>query len=581
MCTAMSGLAGKKIDVYEITRLLGKGGMGEVYEARHSIIGRTCAIKVLPVDEKMNKELVGRMIREAQAASMLGHPNIVQIFDFRMDSSGRFFMVMELLQGKSLAELLAEHGALTTEVAATIAMQVLSALAAAHAKGVVHRDLKPDNIFLALDPTGNYKVKLLDFGISKFMTMKADDMRLTQTGAVLGTPYYMSPEQAEGKKNLDGRSDLWSCGTIMYEMVTGGVPFYGDSYNEVMAAILMKPFAPPSHFVPNLDPGVENIILKAMEKSLDNRYATAADFFMDLMPFHSSEEVRVGSMTFVPPYTGTNPLMSLQRMVAAAAAEPLDSTGGHISMLESIQVSAVSAVDVGGEGKMPFGYLGENPPSSAFQKPKTSRFGLKILLALTGVGVLFGAVFAIVVLFFGEDGEKSGQGFESEGESRANLAGLVRKPDGEGSGGEGSAGMGAKNGFSGADAGELKNATEGGGEESGSKEVVEDEKLEETGAGDSGVTPEEKKIKVELLGLPKNARVHIDDEKVDLPIILVADGKKRCVKVWGTRRRFFVKCFKADGDKTFRVKLRRGTRGKKTRNRKTGRPSKYDNPYKN
>lgn len=557
MCTAMSGLVGKKIDVYEITRLLGKGGMGEVYEARHSIIGRICAIKVLPVDEKINKELVGRMIREAQAASMLGHPNIVQIFDFRMDSSGRFFMVMELLQGKSLAELLAEQGALSIEVAATIAMQVLSALAGAHAKGVVHRDLKPDNIFLALDPTGNYKIKLLDFGISKFISMKADDMRLTQTGAVLGTPYYMSPEQAEGKKNLDGRSDLWSCGTIMYEMVTGGVPFYGDSYNEVMAAILMKPFPPPSHFVPDLDPRVERIILKAMEKKLDNRYATAADFFMDLMPYHSSEEVHVGSMTFMPPYTGTNPLMSLQRMVAAAAAEPLDSAGGHISRLESVQVSAVSSVEPGAEVKLPFGYLSENPQSAAFQNPKTSRSRLKILLALTGGMVFFGAVFAMVVLFFGEEVEKSGRDFESEGKSGANISGLVNRPDG----------------------GKLKNAAEAENEGFGNR--IDGGKLEKTGSSDSGVTLEKKKMKVELLGLPKNARVHINDKKVEVPILLDIDGKKRCVKVWGGRRRFFVKCFRADGDKTFRVKLRRVTRGTKTRTRESGRPSKYDNPYKN
>ncbi len=580
MCTAMSGLVGKNIDVYEITRLLGKGGMGEVYEARHSIIGRTCAIKVLPVDEKINKELVGRMIREAQAASMLGHPNIVQIFDFRMDSSGRFFMVMELLQGKSLAELLAEHGALSIEVASTIAMQVLSALAGAHAKGVVHRDLKPDNIFLALDPTGNYKVKLLDFGISKFMTMKADDMRLTQTGAVLGTPYYMSPEQAEGKKNLDGRSDLWSCGTIIYEMVTGGVPFYGDSYNEVMAAILMKPFAPPSHFVPDLDPGVERIIMKAMEKKLDNRYATAADFFMDLMPYHSSEEVHVGSMTFMPPYTGTNPLMSLQRMVAAAAAEPLDSTGGHhISRLESVQVSSASSLEPGGEGKMPFGYLAENLSRAPSIESKTSISRLKILLAVTVGAVLFGAVFAISVLFFGGDAEKNGEDVVSEGKSEARISDLVRRPEIEGSSGKGSGGMEPTKGPSGADGEKLKNAAEG--ENEGSGDNIDDGKLEKTGSGVSGVILEKNKMKVELLGLPKNARVHIDDEKVEPPVVLEADGKKRCVKVWGSRRRFFVKCFKADGDKTFRVKLRRVKRGTRTRNRVTGRPSKYDNPYKN
>ncbi len=551
----MSGLVGQKIDVYEIVRLLGKGGMGEVYEARHTLIGRTCAIKVLSPDENMTEELLARMVREARAASMLGHPNIVQIYDFRMDSSGRFFMAMELLEGRSLADLMSEHHTFTSKIAASITLQILSALAAAHAKGVVHRDLKPDNIFLATDSTGNAKVKLLDFGISKFTSKVAGDMRLTQTGAVLGTPYYMSPEQAEGRKDLDTRSDLWSCGTILYEMVTGRVPFYGESYNQVMAAILMKPYTPPRCIAADLEPGFERIIMKAMEKDPENRYASASEFFKDLLPYHSAEEIRVGSLVLMPPYTGTNPVMSFERMVAAASSQPFDPEDSSPVPLESILVNPPSVqVGAGNAGKAHITFKdGEARNRSLF----------KVLLAATGGLAFVGAIVASIIIF-----STSSQKQEtSVGSSGKFLS--ADKP--------------APSDLSLPEDGGFQQEQETGGdpgESSESTETIDPVQVEDPRETDHPAKGGLKEMHLELVGLPKNARVVLDDEPVDPPIKMDADGKIRCVKVWGRNRGFFEQCFVADGDKSFKVVLKRsGGRTHKKLIKKGDRPSVYDNPY--
>lgn len=590
----MSGLIGKKIDVYEITQLIGKGGMGEVYEARHTLIGRVCAIKVLPADENLTQEHVTRMIREAQAASALGHPNIVQIYDFRMDASGRFFMVMELLKGASLAELLAQYGALETNVAATIMMQVLSALAGAHAKGIVHRDLKPDNIYLAADPAGNFKVKLLDFGISKFTSVGADSLRLTKTGAVLGTPYYMSPEQAEGKKDLDKRSDIWSCGAILYEMVTGGVPFYGESYNEVMAAILMKPFTPPREYVPTLEEGMERIIIRAMEKNPQNRFASSEVFFKALLPFHNSEGVALGEMVIVPPFTGTNPLVSLDKMVAAASAQPLD-VSRPIASLESIQVNPKAAGAPDDTSQIPAGggLVGRTEPhASGF--PQTITHGESIdgqemvkgaksaslsKLVVLGIGalVLLAAAITSILLF-----TQSDEGKKSEPSSKDSGVAASRV------GGSDDAMGGARPAFGTAGHRGGTSPTGPGGSDTRSGDPMDSgTTLTRRDGRDAGSSSprEERQITITLEGLPAGARVVLDGKKVIPPIHLTADGERHCVKVWGSRRRFYVKCFEAVGDKTFQVHLKRvrrtrhRTRRRGSRTRTRGRGGKYDNPY--
>lgn len=296
----MSDLVGKKLDVYEILSMLGAGGMGEVYEARHTLIGRRCAIKVLHSVLEANEELLARMIREAQAASSIGHPNIVEVYDFRQAPTGSHYMVMELLEGKSLEDILDENGLLDVQPALVILTHVLSALKAAHAKKIVHRDLKPDNVFITKTKRGGYEPKILDFGISKFTNPADENLRLTKTGAVMGSPYYMSPEQASGKADIDGRADLWACGVMLFEMLTAEVPFEGNNYNEVIANILLKKPPRLAELRQNIPAPIQQIIDRALAKNRQERYADAAEMMADVMTAVESESVEVGGLRIDP-----------------------------------------------------------------------------------------------------------------------------------------------------------------------------------------------------------------------------------------------------------------------------------------
>lgn len=292
-------VAGKKLDIYELVRLIGSGGMGEVYEAKHTLIGRRCAIKVLHEVLEANEEILTRMIREAQAASAIGHPNIIEVYDFRQAPGGSYYMVMELLEGASLEDVLDECDVLEPAGAFVVLSQVLSALGAAHEKGIVHRDLKPDNVFIARNRKGGYEVKILDFGISKFTDPSGENMKLTKTGAVMGSPYYMSPEQASGKSDLDRRADLWACGVMLFEMLTGDVPFPGDNYNEVLANILLKDPPDIAEYRVDLPEEVKAILHKALQRDRNERYESAEDMLSHLISFLPEKPVHVGGFSLV------------------------------------------------------------------------------------------------------------------------------------------------------------------------------------------------------------------------------------------------------------------------------------------
>jgi serine/threonine protein kinase len=216
---------------YRIVRLLGEGGMGAVYLASHVGLGRDVAIKFLHAEFISREDIVGRFRREAQAAAAIRHKNIIEVFDVGMSPQGEPFLVMEYLEGESLAGLLKRVGPLSLGAACAVMEPTLQALQAAHRKGIVHRDLKPDNIFLAYQEGEPPVVKIIDFGISKFTQGDPDKWR-TRTGAVMGTPAYMSPEQARGSASLDHRTDLYSMGTILFEMLTGGLPYAGTNFAE-------------------------------------------------------------------------------------------------------------------------------------------------------------------------------------------------------------------------------------------------------------------------------------------------------------------------------------------------------------
>jgi serine/threonine-protein kinase len=271
---------------YAIIRKIGEGGMGAVYEARHAIIGKRVAVKVLLEKFLENRELIARLLQEARLASSIGHENIVDVTDYGTTSDGRAFVVMEFLDGEALAQLVIRDAPLPVERSLGILRQVCSALSAAHAKGIVHRDVKPENIYLVRRGDVDF-VKVVDFGVSKAVHSReegADVQRLTRTGTVLGTPLYMSPEQARGGDDVDHRADIWGAGLMLYECLTGEVPFRANNYLGVISQVLTQETVPPSQLRPELgiSAAVDRVVMRALERDRDRRYQEMAEFEHDL-----------------------------------------------------------------------------------------------------------------------------------------------------------------------------------------------------------------------------------------------------------------------------------------------------------
>ncbi|MEI8255990.1 MAG: protein kinase, partial [Deltaproteobacteria bacterium] len=262
---------------YEVLRVLGRGGMGIVYEARHVTVGRTVAIKVLRHDLARSTEAVVRFHREAKAAASIGSAHIVEVFDFGYSDEGDAYIAMELLEGEDLGRVVRREGKLPESRAVDIATQVARALQAAHAKGIIHRDLKSENVFI-VQRSGSDFVKLLDFGISK--VSEGDEGRgpMTSEGVVMGTPHYMAPEQAMSDVEPDARIDLYALGCLLYEMLTGNLPFTGKNPVEVVFKHVHEAPVPVRKVVPGLSARVERIVMCALEKKRDDRWATAAAF---------------------------------------------------------------------------------------------------------------------------------------------------------------------------------------------------------------------------------------------------------------------------------------------------------------
>src|SRR5690349_20185823 len=248
--------------------------MGAVYVAEHEVLGRRAAVKVLLPEMVQSPEIVQRFFREAKITSQLQHPGIVQCFDFGTATDGSAYIVMELLDGESLGGRLRRVGALAPPDAIHVIRQVASAVGAAHRSGVVHRDLKPDNIFLVKDedaPAGE-RVKVLDFGIAKLAGEHAPGSLKTRTGAVMGTPLYMSPEQFQGAGNADARSDVYALGCILYEMLCGAPPFVAQGFGDIVVMHLTKPPVSPRSIAPAVSPALEAVTLRCLAKEVEERY---------------------------------------------------------------------------------------------------------------------------------------------------------------------------------------------------------------------------------------------------------------------------------------------------------------------
>ncbi|AUX23169.1 protein kinase [Sorangium cellulosum] len=276
----MGPLIGEIIDgKYRIVRLLGQGGMGAVFEGENVRIRRRVAIKLLHANISSQAESVARFEREAQAAARIGSDHICEVLDLGVLHDGTRYMVMEYLEGETLGAKIQRSGRLGPEITVPIMAQVLEALGAAHAAGIIHRDLKPDNIFIVPSKAGlsNF-VKVLDFGVSKFSQLAGSEMSMTRTGAVVGTPYYMSPEQARGSSPVDQRTDIYAMGVLLYQATTGQVPFDAASFNELLFKIALETAPLPQQLVPDLDLEFSGIIQRAMAREPGSRYQSCAEF---------------------------------------------------------------------------------------------------------------------------------------------------------------------------------------------------------------------------------------------------------------------------------------------------------------
>jgi len=262
---------------YRIDRLIGRGGMGAVYQATHLTIGKRVALKFLDRQAARDADSATRFQREAEAASAVESAHIVQIFDSGKSEDGLPFLVMELLQGEDLRARLRREGRLELDEALHVAAQVLRALARAHEAGIVHRDLKPENVFLCRRDDDPMFVKVVDFGISK-LARRATADTLTRRGTVLGTAFYMSPEQAQAFRDLDGRTDLYSLGAILYESLSGRPPHVGTAYEAVLIDICTKDAEDLRVHAPQVPEAVARVVARALERDRDRRFRSAEEF---------------------------------------------------------------------------------------------------------------------------------------------------------------------------------------------------------------------------------------------------------------------------------------------------------------
>jgi serine/threonine-protein kinase len=270
---------GHVVGKYKILEKIGEGGMGSVYRAEHTVLGSPAAVKVLLPMWTQDAVVVDRFFHEAKAASAIRHVGIVDVFDYGRLPNDQAWIAMELLRGENLTELLMRTGGpLDPSLVQQLAIQILAALDAAHVAGVVHRDLKPDNIYLVRDPSapGAVRVKVLDFGIAKLGADRFGEKAKTKGGTILGTPAYMAPEQCKGTSDVDARADLYALGCILFELLTGRPPFVAQGGGEIMAMHIYEPPQRVSTFAPHVSPELDALVARLLVKNPGDRMPSAA-----------------------------------------------------------------------------------------------------------------------------------------------------------------------------------------------------------------------------------------------------------------------------------------------------------------
>ncbi len=363
---------------YCLIKKLGEGGMGTVYLAEHVTIQKRCAIKVLNPEYAHKQDLVDRFLQEARAASLIAHENVVEITDYGEAPNGSVFFVMEMLDGEDLSATIRREAPLPWSRVAPMALQMCRALGAAHKKGVIHRDLKPENCF-RIERHGNPDfLKVLDFGIAKVTSSDPSDNanRLTSTGMIFGTPTYMSPEQAQGER-VDNRSDIYALGVILYELVTGKVPFSADNFMGILTKHMFDEPPAPTKAAPEADicPEVEALILKALQKDRSFRFQTMEELAAAIMAVGTG-----AAPVVVIPEARTRPISDGQptAYLYRADTSPTARAHGEVTLAEPLTlppaqrrgafaVLVVILAVLGGAGGaiLATGGLGDDPPAAA------------------------------------------------------------------------------------------------------------------------------------------------------------------------------------------------------------------------
>jgi serine/threonine-protein kinase len=404
---------------YRIVRLLGEGGMGAVYEGENMRIHRRVAIKVLHAGVAATGEAVARFEREAQAAGRIGSEHIVEVLDLGNLPSGDRYMVMEFMDGDSLSARIRNRGRLTPSESYPILHQLLEALAAAHGAGIIHRDLKPDNVYLLKSRGGKADfVKLLDFGISKFNQLSGDSgFSMTRTGAVMGTPYYMAPEQAKGSRELDHRVDLYAAGVILYEAVTGEVPFNADTFNELLFKIVLEAARPVEQVVPGIDPSFAAIVNKSMARDPAQRFQTAREFQQALEQWAAGAGPQFAASLGAGAPAPAPHLPMGTGAYAAAGTPPQGALGTGQYPAANPNAAPAHTLGTGTPGN----WANTGAYAAAEAAPKKSNTGLFVGLGVVGVLLLGGGAFVAMSLGHKEDAAAAAAAGKAEAEKQADA----------------------------------------------------------------------------------------------------------------------------------------------------------------
>ena len=371
---------GQTVGNYNITAKLGEGGMGMVFLAEHPVIGRKAALKAIHPHLARSVDTVTRFVNEAKAINQIEHEHIVNITDFGSTPAGDCYFIMEHLEGEMLSDAIGRKGGFPPARALNIAAQIADALQASHEHGVIHRDLKPDNVFLITRDTTLDFVKVLDFGLAKLTPAGgATPTHNTGPGTIMGTPYYMSPEQCEGKGTVDHRADIYALGVILFEMLTGCVPFGGEGYGEVIIKhVTVRPPAARS-LVPDLPPSIDALLSRALAKDPAHRFQSMADFREALLQPESYASA-------VPAPVGDDDLSGRFR-----AAQPAARTAMSVAPVSAVNTARLTPAKLA-PSKPPASTLRHGAGEvvdDAEPEPKRNRGGLLLLgvAALTGVAV--------------------------------------------------------------------------------------------------------------------------------------------------------------------------------------------------